>query len=122
MACCASRKDSLAAIRSEGLVGDKYVEIYPGRADAPQLPNGVQIEGSVPIGFDDLTKLASDIGKDVKELTGALAGRALARPRADARRPRLGVVFRPPAPCCRFYDRLGAPSRRGAPSALRPGG
>jgi phospholipid/cholesterol/gamma-HCH transport system substrate-binding protein len=33
----------------------------------------VRIPGAVPTGFDDLTKLAGDIGKDVKELTGALS-------------------------------------------------
>ncbi|MEO7919384.1 MAG: hypothetical protein ABIT01_07970, partial [Thermoanaerobaculia bacterium] len=46
---------------------------YPGTAGAPKLGDGVQLPGTSPTSMDDLTKLAADIGKDVKELTGALA-------------------------------------------------
>ena len=60
-------------IRNMGLLGDKYVELFPGRPDAPRLGTGARIPGTVPTGFDELTKLAGDIGKDVKDLTGALS-------------------------------------------------
>jgi len=60
-------------IRNMGLLGDKYVELFPGRPDAARLGPGVRIPGVVPTGFDELTKLAGDIGKDVKNLTGALS-------------------------------------------------
>ncbi len=68
------RQGAYGQIRNMGLLGDKYVELFPGPADAPRLGPGARISGQVPTGFDDLTKLAADIGKDVKELTGALAG------------------------------------------------
>ncbi len=60
-------------IRNMGLLGDKYIELFPGIPDAMKLPDGARIEGTAPKSFDDLTKLAADIGKDVKELTGAFS-------------------------------------------------
>lgn len=68
------REGALGQIRNMGLLGDKYVELYPGRPGATKLPGGARIEGTAPTGFDDLTKLAADIGKDVKQLTSALSG------------------------------------------------
>lgn len=66
------REGAWGQIRNLGLLGDKYVELGPGRMQAPKLPDGATIDGTVPTGFDDLTKLAESIGKDVKELTAAL--------------------------------------------------
>lgn len=68
------REGAYAQIRNLGLLGDKYVELFPGSPGAPVLAKGATIQGSAPIGFDELTKLAGDIGKDVKELTAALSG------------------------------------------------
>ena len=62
-----------AQIRALGLLGDKYVELNPGDTNAPRLPNGVLLEGVSGSGFDDLTKMATDIGKDLKEVSSALA-------------------------------------------------
>ncbi|HSB62741.1 MAG TPA: MlaD family protein [Thermoanaerobaculia bacterium] len=62
-----------AQIRALGLLGDKYVELNPGATNAPRLPSGVLLEGASGSGFDDLTKLATDIGKDLKEVSSALA-------------------------------------------------
>lgn len=67
------REGAFGQIRSLGMLGDKYVELYPGRADGAKLPEGVRLAGGAPTGLDDLTKLAGEIGKDVKSLTGALA-------------------------------------------------
>jgi len=46
----------VAAIRSEGLVGDKYVEITFGSEGAPQVGNGDLIQGEPPLEFSDLMK------------------------------------------------------------------
>lgn len=67
------REGAWGQIRNMGLLGDKYVELFPGRPDGARLGPGVRIPGTVPTGFDDLTKLAGEIGKDVKDLTGALS-------------------------------------------------
>jgi phospholipid/cholesterol/gamma-HCH transport system substrate-binding protein len=68
------RDGAFGQIRSLGMLGDKYVELFPGEVNAPKLAEGKRLEGMVPVGFDDLTKLANDIGKDIKELTSALSG------------------------------------------------
>ncbi len=49
------------------MLGDKYVELVPGDMSAPRLANGALLEGVTGAGFDDITKLATDIGKDLKE-------------------------------------------------------
>lgn len=61
-----------AEVTSLGLLGDKYVELYPGPADAPTLPPGTVLSGQSPVPFDQVLKTASDIGADVKEVTASL--------------------------------------------------
>ena len=68
------REGASGEIRAMGLLGDKYVDLSPGPVSAPKLADGARIEGGVPTNLDELTKLAGDIGRDVKELTGALRG------------------------------------------------
>ena len=67
------REGAFAQVKNMGLLGDKYVDLYPGAPGRLRLPEGARISGNVPVEFDQLTKLAQDIGKDVKELTGALS-------------------------------------------------
>jgi phospholipid/cholesterol/gamma-HCH transport system substrate-binding protein len=50
------KKDSVAAIRSEGLVGDKYVEVSFGSDDAPEVGDNDLIQGEAPLEFSDLLK------------------------------------------------------------------
>jgi phospholipid/cholesterol/gamma-HCH transport system substrate-binding protein len=50
------KNDSVAAIRSEGMVGDKYVEITFGSDSAPTVKNGDLIQGEPPLEFADLMK------------------------------------------------------------------
>lgn len=68
------RQGATGQIRALSLLGDKYVDLAPGPVSAPKLADGARIEGSVPTSFDELTRLAGDIGKDVKELTSSLRG------------------------------------------------
>jgi phospholipid/cholesterol/gamma-HCH transport system substrate-binding protein len=65
---------AIAQVRSLGMLGDKYVELSTGDPSAPRLPNGALLEGASGTGFDDIAKLAADIGKDLKEVSGAMAG------------------------------------------------
>ena len=48
------KKDSVAAIKSEGLLGDKYVEISFGSDEAERLKGGETIETQAPIDISDL--------------------------------------------------------------------
>jgi phospholipid/cholesterol/gamma-HCH transport system substrate-binding protein len=68
------REGAWGQVKNLGLLGDKYIDLFAGDPAKPRLPDGVRLPGRVPVQFDELSKLASDIGKDVKELTGALAG------------------------------------------------
>lgn len=71
------RKDSVASIASEGLVGDKYVEITLGSKDSPEVKNGDTIKGAPPIQMADLLKKADhvlDSATESVEQIGASAG------------------------------------------------
>jgi phospholipid/cholesterol/gamma-HCH transport system substrate-binding protein len=48
------KKDSVAAIKSEGLLGDKYMEISFGSEEAAQLKNGETIASAPPLDISDL--------------------------------------------------------------------
>lgn len=55
------RKDSVASIKSQGLLGDKYIEISFGSVDAPQVKNGDTISSQAPVEFGDVIKKADDL-------------------------------------------------------------
>jgi phospholipid/cholesterol/gamma-HCH transport system substrate-binding protein len=61
-----------ARVTSLGMLGDKAVEVMPGDPSRPLLPAGAVLEGSAPPTVDDVLRLATDIGGDVKEVTAAL--------------------------------------------------
>jgi phospholipid/cholesterol/gamma-HCH transport system substrate-binding protein len=63
-----------AQITSLGMLGDKYVEIIPGDPNAPLLPAGSELGGSTAPSFEDVMRVATEIGEDVKEVTEALRG------------------------------------------------
>jgi len=55
------KKDSLASIKAEGLLGNKYVEITFGSKDAERLRDGDTIGSEVPLDYADLMKKADQI-------------------------------------------------------------
>jgi phospholipid/cholesterol/gamma-HCH transport system substrate-binding protein len=55
------RQDSVASIQSEGLLGDKYVEVSFGSTDAPRLKGGETIESQPPLDISDLFKRANQM-------------------------------------------------------------
>ena len=55
------KKDSIAAIQSEGLLGDKYVEVSFGSVDAEQLKDNDTIESQPPLDISDLFQKANQI-------------------------------------------------------------
>jgi phospholipid/cholesterol/gamma-HCH transport system substrate-binding protein len=54
-------KGSVASVQSEGLLGDKYVEISFGEKDAPAVKDGDTIRSEPPIDIADLIKKANQI-------------------------------------------------------------
>ena len=55
------KKDSVASIKSEGLIGDKYVEISFGSDSAAQLKNGDTIASEPPLDMSNLVKKADQL-------------------------------------------------------------
>src|SRR5215471_19076668 len=55
------KKDSLAAIKAEGLLGDKYIEISFGSPAAERVHDGDMIGSEVPLDYADLMKKADQL-------------------------------------------------------------
>ena len=55
------RKDSVASVKSEGLVGDKFVEISFGTDKAAKISSDDTIQGQPPLEISDLFKKANGI-------------------------------------------------------------
>lgn len=54
------RTDSVASIQTDGLVGNKFIQIEAGTDAAPQAPDGATIPGAPPYDFTDLLDQASE--------------------------------------------------------------
>ncbi len=63
------RQGASGGIASRGLLGDKYVELVPGPIAGGPLPEGTRLQGDVPVTFDQITKLARDIGLELKDIS-----------------------------------------------------
>src|SRR6266550_452187 len=66
------KKDSLAAIRTEGLVGDQYVEITFGSPDAPSVNNGDTIAAEPPLQISDMIKKTNSILDSAQGAMGSI--------------------------------------------------
>jgi outer membrane protein OmpA-like peptidoglycan-associated protein len=55
------KKDSVATIRSEGLVGDKFVEISFGSEQSPKVARGDTIQGQPPLQISDLLNKTNEV-------------------------------------------------------------
>lgn len=54
------RQDSVATIKTEGLLGNKYVEVSFGSEKSPQIENGDMIKGETPVDFSDAAIAATN--------------------------------------------------------------
>ena len=62
-------KDAKAYLKSEGFLGEKYVEITPGTAGNLKVePNGVIDQGAPPIDVEQFLSKMSGVGEDIKEV------------------------------------------------------
>jgi len=62
------RTDSIASIQTDGLVGNKFIQIEAGTDAAPQAPDGSTIQGSDLYDFTDLLGQASATLKSVNDM------------------------------------------------------
>lgn len=62
-------KGAKAYVRNMGLLGDKYIELYPGNPDLGLLEKDEKLKGSSPVSYDDILAKLSDIGTNVRDIT-----------------------------------------------------
>jgi len=66
--------DSVATIQTQGLLGEKYVEILPGKETDRMLPPGGRVAKTVPpANLDEIIRKVSMISDDVKKFTNTLS-------------------------------------------------
>jgi len=61
------KKDSVASIETEGLLGNKYLAVSFGSAEAEQVAEGDMIESRPPVDYADIAKKASDMLDSARE-------------------------------------------------------
>jgi phospholipid/cholesterol/gamma-HCH transport system substrate-binding protein len=69
------RSNANAKVANLGLLGEKYVELDPGTPGAPVIATTegpVQVRGSQPASFDDITNQVASISADVKAITTSM--------------------------------------------------
>src|SRR5260370_29920478 len=72
------KKDSVASIKTEGLIGNKYVEISFGSSDAGMLKDGDTIASAPPLDISDLvskTNAILDSAKDTMQNADAISAK-----------------------------------------------
>jgi phospholipid/cholesterol/gamma-HCH transport system substrate-binding protein len=66
-------KDAKAYIKSEGFLGEKYVEISPGTPSYPRLePNSVVEQGAHPVDMEEFISKVGSIKDDIGDITKPL--------------------------------------------------
>lgn len=67
------RMGTIARVANLGLLGEKYVEILPGPAGGPPLPDNAVLPGVTPVSIDDAMAKLGEIGKSIERATGSFA-------------------------------------------------
>lgn len=67
------RDDSRAQVRTQGLLGDRLIDIRPGSAGARILQNGDTVQAASSVDFDALIAEGSEAVGELVEITGNLA-------------------------------------------------
>ena len=66
--------DSVVSIQTQGLLGEKYVEILPGKESGRMLPPGGRVANTVPpANLDEIIRKVSMISEDLKNFTNTLS-------------------------------------------------
>jgi phospholipid/cholesterol/gamma-HCH transport system substrate-binding protein len=80
------REDSVAAVRSLGLLGDKYVELTLGSEGAPQLPDGATLKSQDTVDYYQMAdearetfRRANEIAKEIIDVLSQLDKAALVK-------------------------------------------
>jgi len=71
------RRDSIASIKTSGLMGGPYLEIRPGSPSSPVLGKGEQLLGQEPFQFTEMGDMAEEVVLQIRKFT-QLAGTLIA--------------------------------------------
>ena len=71
------KNDAVASIGSDGLMGDKLLDIQPGSPNAPKLEAGGQMRTAEPVDIGAIMNKFSTVADNATVITGALANMAL---------------------------------------------
>lgn len=63
-----------ARLATSGLLGERYVELVPGPAGNPPLPEGAVVPGETPVTVDQAIARLSEVGESIQRLTGSMEG------------------------------------------------
>lgn len=67
------RKDAMAIIGSEGLMGDKVINLTSGSENALTIAEGDKLKSTEPVDIDELMVMLQETGNEAKVLVGNLA-------------------------------------------------
>lgn len=65
---------TFARVANLGLLGEKYIEIIPGPAGGPPLPEEAVLPGVTPPSIDEAIAKFNEIGDSIQQMTGSLSG------------------------------------------------
>jgi phospholipid/cholesterol/gamma-HCH transport system substrate-binding protein len=94
------RSDSMAALQSEGLLGDRYVEISRGTPKGSILPDGGQLPGQPSSDIKQIMSNTNDVLSNLRDLSSNL--RDITQ-KIEKGQGSLGKLLSDPT----FYNRLG---------------
>jgi phospholipid/cholesterol/gamma-HCH transport system substrate-binding protein len=66
------REDTVATIRTYGLLGDRYIELSGGSPDRPAVPAGGILRSIDPIDYEAVLGQSGDIASNIVEVTASL--------------------------------------------------
>jgi phospholipid/cholesterol/gamma-HCH transport system substrate-binding protein len=66
------RQDTVASVRTLGLLGDRYIELTPGSPDQPAIDPGGLITAIDPVDYEQVLGRSGDIVTNVVEVTTSL--------------------------------------------------
>ncbi len=66
------RQDTVASVRTLGLLGDRYIELTPGSPDEPAIEPGGLITAIDPVDYEQVLGRSGDIVTNVVEVTTSL--------------------------------------------------
>ncbi len=66
------KKDSIPAVRTQGMMGDRYVDISAGTSGSEALPDGMSLVGKETSDFDVTIRQASQVLSETEKLLSAV--------------------------------------------------